>query len=193
MHFFPPARSGVATRHRAHDREGNPACTSLTLLKARKVGDTPVRRRSFTLARHEGRRPLALCFFAHGIRPAIFGRPAGRSSSRTIQRAMGREERFAFGDSPASPISALILCGQVCPLASMGFGITSPRSKLSFAPALLLPSYLSSQQNSVGCCCHGTFNLVSSLRLGSLGSFLVLECWDGYGRAGLEKPFHRKR
>ena len=29
MHFCPPARSGVATRHRANDREGNhPACTS---------------------------------------------------------------------------------------------------------------------------------------------------------------------
>jgi len=62
MHFCPPARSGVATRHRANDREGNhPACTSPAFGRGR-LG-TPGRAAKLYPCAARGAGPLGLLLF----------------------------------------------------------------------------------------------------------------------------------
>jgi hypothetical protein len=98
-----------------------------------------------------------------------------------------------MGVPSASFIGGSLLCGQIWPSGIDLFWRLSPALQTLVCPCPFIAELSVFSANSVGCCCLGTFNISSSLRLGSLGSFLVLQCWDGYGRAGLEKPFHRKR
>lgn len=138
----------------------------------------PVRRRSFTLARRGGRRPLAILVIVRTVRPEIQKRIRQEDDFEAIRGGRAGNEISVDG-SPTSRTTGSILCGQVWPPAIEKTGMTTPTLDPLACPCPIIAELSVLSEKGVEGCDHKAFNISSSLRLGSLGIFLILICQDG--------------
>ena len=191
--LLPTGEVGGSNAHRADDREGNhPACTSLGFLRRGRLG-TPGQAAKLYPCAARGAAPISDLLFRARNPACDFWRVRREIIFEKIQRAKGGEGKFGFGDATDSPMDVLILCGQVWPPGVDGIRDTRPRVPNSRRP---LPFYCRATCPLSKLCrmlLPRSFQhkLFVTLTIAWQFSYSLVQGW--YGRAGLEKPFHRKR